>query len=334
MDTHRSHRPHPQDEPADIAATWRDQQIELVLPGVGAITACADPRLFQDPDPEPRAEPDEGFRRREPTTPPDPGQVRAALQARPPLELEHTWLVVPALGPVLPTQQSEGMIVADLSGCTSPGELRPGVPGREPGVKKPARSSREHWWYRVPSVAAALRERGAMAGHGALVGSGREWFEPAVAAREDLLAAHPDQALEVALNVAREHGQAAVIRLGPAGLDVIPTGADPRVPHLEAIDVLVTARPPRCPLRGTDDAEPCRPHGGPWIEAAQRAQVSWEARRSQALAVQECGVCFGEALPPEPDQPQLPRLALRTPVPFIDRLHLRSGEEVRIDPLR
>lgn len=72
---------------------------------------------------------------------------------------------------------------------------------------------------------------------------------------------------------------------------------------------------------------------GPWSRRAHEAQVDWGARRSQALAVQGCGVCFGEALPPEPDQPQVPRLSRRIPVVDIDRLHLRAGELVRIDPI-
>src|SRR5699024_2656111 len=37
---------HHENDPS--ASTWRDQLIELDLPGVGAITACADPALFAD----------------------------------------------------------------------------------------------------------------------------------------------------------------------------------------------------------------------------------------------------------------------------------------------
>lgn len=61
--------------------------------------------------------------------------------------------------------------------------------------------------------------------------------------------------------------------------------------------------------------------------------MDWEARRALALAVQPCGVCFGEALPPEADQPQVPRLSHRASVVEISRLHLRGGEVVRIDPI-
>src|SRR5699024_10951065 len=138
------------------AATWRDQLIELDLPGVGPITACGDPALFAAPgtgegpgdatpgdedsaDKDPADEDCEeaAFRRRGPTTPPPRRTVRTTLSGREPLELEHTWLVVPVLGPVLPTASPEGTVVADLSGRRAPLEVRP-VRG-EP----PARPSRE-----------------------------------------------------------------------------------------------------------------------------------------------------------------------------------------------
>ncbi|GAA4529350.1 hypothetical protein GCM10023160_28370 [Brachybacterium paraconglomeratum] len=343
-----------------LATSWRDQLIELDLPGVGPITASADPGLFADAQPAQFAEEQgaEGggfrgdaeeelaYRRRRPTTPPAPQIVRNTLRDRRPLELAHSWLVVPALGPVLPTLSPEGTIVADLRGNQAPFEVRtqppeqPARPSREGAragapvegkpraVRPPALS-----WFRRPAVAAALRRRGGPVALGALVGNQRDWFEPAAAAREDLLASHPDQALESALLIAVEQGQGAVLRIGPGGLDVFPTGADPRIPELMGLDLLVTARPAQCPLQGVDGAGPCRPHGGPWIRAAHAAQVDWEARRSQALSVQGCGVCFGEALPPEPDQPPVPRLSQRSPVVEISRLHLRGGEVVRIDPI-
>jgi len=312
------------------AASWRDQLIELDLPGVGPITACADPRLQEDPAPggsdatgSDGPGPDQqGFRRRPPTTPAEREVVRATLRGRVPLQLEHSWLVLPALGPVLPTLRPEGEVVTDLSGRRAPFEARSG-----PAASAPAT------WFRRPDVADALRRRGGMVALGALVGPRREWFEPAAAVREDLLAPHPDQALEVAVLVAREQGQGAVLRIGADQLDLVPTGSDPRVPHLEGLGLLVTARPAQCPLQGRDGCGPCRPHGGPWVRSAQHAQVEWQARRDQALAVQGCGVCFGEALPPETDQPSVPCLSHRLPVSRIDRLHLRSGEVVRIDPL-
>ncbi|MGP9682963.1 hypothetical protein [Brachybacterium sp. AOP3-A1-3] len=364
---------HHEDDPTTLdttpATTWRDQLIELDLPGVGPITACADPRLLRDDADDAdddaahvahaagatgaadaagaaHAADEIAFRRREPTTPPSGEIVRSTLQARPPLELEHTWLVLPALGPVLPTLTPDGMVVADVSGRESPFEVRvrpmgsPARPSPEGALagapvegrpRPPQPSART--WFRRPAVAGALRRRGGPVALGALVGTRRDWFEPAAAAREDLLAPHPDQALERALLIAVEHGQVAVLRIGPAGLDVIPTGSDPRVPALEGMELQVTRRPAQCPLHGRDGEGPCRPHGGPWIRASQQAQVEWEARRSQALAVQDCGVCFGEALPPEPDQPQVPRLAPRTAVVEISRLHLRGGEMVRIDPI-
>ncbi|MGP9538249.1 hypothetical protein ACT3SP_09560 [Brachybacterium sp. AOP43-C2-M15] len=340
-----------------MAASWRDQLLELDLPGVGAITASAlsgpegaGPEEPVSPREQERHE--EAFRRRAPTSPPEAGTVRATLRARAPLALEHSWLVVPALGPVLPASGPGGTVVADLTGREPPTEVRPrradppavrpsreGVlagapvpqrPGdrRGQGVRPPERS-----WYRRPVVARELRRRGGAVALGALVGPRRDWFEPAVAAREDLLAPHPDQALESALAVAAAQGQAAVLRIGPAGLDLHPTRADPRVPALSGLALLVTARPAQCPLQGEDGCGPCRPVGGRWIRAAQTAQIAWEARRSQALAVLDCGVCFGEALPPEPDQPPVPRMGRRAPVPEIDRLHLRGGEVVRIDPI-
>lgn len=316
-----------EDDP--YAASWRDQLIELDLPGVGAVTVCADPRLLEDPAPggtvareaDGSGADQPGFRRRPPTTPAEREVVRATLRGRVPLRLEHGWLVLPALGPVLPTLSPEGQVVTDVGGRQAPFERRPG-----PAV--PARAT----WFRRPVVAEALRRRGGMVALGALVGPRREWFEPAVAVREDLLAPHPDQALEIAVLVAREQGQGAVLRIGADRLDLAPTGSDPRVPRLEGLGLLVTARPAQCPLQGRDGCGPCRPHGGPWVRSAQQAQVEWQARRAQALAVQPCGVCFGEALPPEPDQPPVPRLTHRVPVSRIDRLHLRSGEVVRIDP--
>ncbi|ASK66069.1 hypothetical protein CFK39_09865 [Brachybacterium avium] len=332
-----------------LTATWRDQLIELDLPGVGPITACADPLLCAEA-PSARADEDDAQelapRRCRPTTAPEQATVRAALRERSPLLLEHSWLVVPALGPVLPTLAPQGTVLADLGGDRAPCEVRPeltepparpsregvragaAVEGGQRGMRPPALS-----WFRRPVVAGALRRRGGPVALGALVGPRREWFEPAAAAREDLLADHPDQALESALVIAMDQGQSAVLRIGPGGLDVIPTGSDPRVPALEGLDLTVTARPAQCPLQGSDGAGPCRPQGGPWIARAQAAQVDWEARRSQALAVQACGVCFGEALPPEPDQPPVPRLSHRAAVPAIDRLHLRSGAVVRIDPI-
>lgn len=339
--------------PDSTALTWRDQLIELDLPGVGPISACADPELLREPAADGAGTDGAGFdgeepafRRREPTSPPPRELVLETLRGRPPLALEHTWLVLPALGPVLPTQSAEGNTFGDLSGEKSPFELRldtgngSGGPspegwragaltGRESGGIRPPQFS----WFRLPVVAAALRSRGVMVARGALVGPRREWFEPAAAARADLLAAHPDQAREIALSVARDQGQSAVLSIGPEGLDVIPTGTDPRVPALDGLPALVTRRPAGCPLQGSDCAEPCRPVGGPWIDRARRAQVEWEARRSQALAVQQCGVCFGEALPPEDGQPAVPRLAAREPVVSIDRLHLRGGDVVRIDPI-
>ncbi|GAA1491091.1 hypothetical protein [Brachybacterium sacelli] len=334
-------------------ATWHEQLLELDLPGVGPITASGDPALFVEPGPgvdECAGDRGDGgeveFHRRGPTTPFARETVRATLRARPPLALEHTWLVVPALGPVLPTMSPKGPVVADLSGREPPLEVRPvagDAPGRPStegaragapldGPPRPVRPP-ELRWFRRPAIAAALRRRGGMIASGALVGAQRDWFEPAVAAREDLLAAHPNQALERALRVAVDHGQVAVLRIGPGGLDVVPTGADPRVPLLSGRELLVTARPSQCPLQGQDGCGPCRPLGGPWIRAAQEAQVDWEARRALALAVQPCGVCFGEALPPEADQPQVPRLSHRASVMEISRLHLRGGEVVRIDPI-
>ena len=346
-----------------LAASWRDQLIELDLPGVGPITASADPRLFADaPELEPESELDAqdaeeiAHRRRLPTSPPAERTVRATLGDRVPLTLAHNWLVVPALGPVLPTLSPEGEVVADVSGEEAPFEVRPaptggplrpssegvraGAPLPEAVLKgftrergRPPIRPAQHSWFRRPAVAEELRRRGGPVALGALVGSRREWFEPAAAAREDLLAAHPAQALESVLRIAVDQGRPAVLRIGPGGLDVIPTGSDPRVPALEGLELLVTARPAQCPLQGEDGCGPCRPVGGPWIARSHAAQVDWEARRSQALAVQDCGVCFGEALPPEPDQPPVPRLSRRTPVVEIDRLHLRGGEVVRIDPI-
>ena len=358
-----------------VDTSWRDQLLELDLPGVGPITACADPQLLTRPPALPSAaaddaqgdaedaedeEEDRAGRRRAPTSPPAPATVHAALRDRTPLALAHTWLVVPALGPVLPTLSPEGTVIADLSGRQAPFELRrtpeqsPTRPSREgvlagalppqlvthSGTGPHAGSRRwgvrppQHSWFRRPVVASELRRRGGPVALGALVGPRRDWFEPAAAAREDLLATHPDQALETALRIAVDQGQPAVLRLGPGGLDVVPTGSDPRVPALDGLEVLVTARPAQCPLQGQDGCGPCRPVGGPWVRSAQAAQVEWEARRSQALAVQGCGVCFGEALPPAEDQPPVPRLSPRAEVPEISRLHLRSGEVVRIDPIR
>ena len=327
----------------DHAATWRDQLIELSLPGVGAVTARVD---TGPTDTAPDGAPAEGFRRREPTVPPARETVRRTLAARPPLVLEHAWLVVPALGPVLPVDGEGVGLVGDLSsGLRPPVEVRgesalPARPSREGaevgapiGAPRRRPLSPRHGWYRVPAVAAALRARGGIVGRGALVGPRREWFEPAVATREDLLGAHPDQALESALAAARELGQVAVLRIGPDGLDVHPTGADPRVPVLEELPLQVTDRPAQCPLQGEDACGPCRPVGGPWIRASQEAQLDWEARRAQAVGMLGCGVCFGEALPPEPDQPQVPRLAEATPVTHLGRLHLRGGGSVQIDPL-
>ena len=327
----------------DHAATWRDQLVELSLPGVGAVTARVD---TGPTDTAPDGAPAEGFRRREPTVPPARETVRRTLAARPPLMLEHAWLVVPALGPVLPVDGEGVGLVGDLSsGLRPPVEVRgesalPARPSREGaevgapiGERRRRPLSPRHGWYRVPAVAAALRARGGIVGRGALVGPRREWFEPAVATREDLLGAHPDQALESALAAARELGQVAVLRIGPDGLDVHPTGADPRVPVLEELPLQVTDRPAQCPLQGEDACGPCRPVGGPWIRASQEAQLDWEARRAQAVGMLGCGVCFGEALPPEPDQPQVPRLAEATPVTHLGRLHLRGGGSVQIDPL-
>lgn len=325
----------------DHAATWRDQLIELSLPGIGAVTARVD---TGPTDTAPDGAPAEGFRRREPTVPPARETVRRTLAARPPLMLEHAWLVVPALGPVLPVEEGVGL-VGDLSGLRPPVEVRgesalPARPSREGaevgapiGERRRRPLSPRHGWYRVPAVAAALRARGGIVGRGALVGPRREWFEPAVATREDLLGTHPDQALESALAAARELGQVVVLRIGPDRLDVHPTGADPRVPVLEGLPLQVTARPAQCPLQGEDACGPCRPVGGPWIRASQEAQLDWEARRAQAVGMLGCGVCFGEALPPEPDQPQVPRLAEATPVTHLGRLHLRGGGSVQIDPL-
>src|SRR5690606_29343686 len=176
------------------------------------------------------------------------------------------------------------------------------VEGRARAVRPPGLS-----WYRRPAVAAALRRRGGPVALGALVGSQRDWFEPAAAAREARRSSGPDPARASALLTAVEQGRGAVLRIGPGGLDVIPTGAAPRIPELEGLDLLVTARPAQCPLQGQDGAGACRPHGGPWVRAAHAAQVDWEARRSQALSVQGCGVCFGGAPPPGPDQPPVPR---------------------------
>ena len=327
----------------DHAATWRDQLVELSLPGVGAVTARVD---TGPTDTAPDGAPAEGFRRREPTVPPARETVRRTLAARPPLMLEHAWLVVPALGPVLPVDGEGVGLVGDLSsGLRPPVEVRgesalPARPSREGAeVGAPIGAPRRRplsprWgWFRVPAVSAALRARGGIVGRGALVGPRREWFEPAVATREDLLGAHPDQALESALAAARELGQVAVLRIGPDGLDIVPTGADPRVPVLEELPLQVTDRPAQCPLQGEDACGPCRPVGGPWIRASQEAQLDWEARRAQAVGMLGCGVCFGEALPPEPDQPQVPRLAEATPVTHLGRLHLRGGGSVQIDPL-
>src|SRR5699024_7682969 len=102
-----------------------DQLIELSLPGVGAVTARVD---TGPTDTAPDGAPAEGFRRREPTVPPARETVRRTLAARPPLMLEHAWLVVPALGPVLPVDGEGVGLVGDLSG--RPAAARGGA-GRE-----------------------------------------------------------------------------------------------------------------------------------------------------------------------------------------------------------
>lgn len=352
-----AHGPDPAAIP--VPETWRDQLIDLDLPGVGAITACGNPQLFRPAVPEEghetaeatlASEDERGDERRRrrllPTSPPPAEEVRATLRGRNRVVLEHTWLVLPALGPVLPTLDEEVVVAADLSGRTPPFEVRrpprrpqtaPSPEGAaagapEPGDDRPRRRP-PAGWFLVPAVAAALQERAGTVATGALVGPRRDWFEPAVGVREDLLAAHPDQALESALAVAREHGQHAVIRIGAEGLDVIPTGCDPRVPELRGLQLLVTPRAPSCPLRSEDCTAPCRPVGGPWIARAHRARIHWEARRAQALAALRCGICFGQPLPPAEGQSPTARLAPRTPIPDLAVLHLRDGRIVHIDPL-
>ena len=169
---------HHEDETAAPAATWRDQLIELDLPGVGPITASADPQLLRDAGDVAHtagavhaadaahamdaadsvhaadAADEVAFRRRQPTTPPSVETVRSTLQARPPLELEHTWLVLPALGPVLPTLAPDGMVVADVSGARQP--LRgTSAAGGWPGAAQPGGRARRGPGRRASAVAAA-----------------------------------------------------------------------------------------------------------------------------------------------------------------------------------
>src|SRR5690606_3293617 len=66
------------------AVTWRDQLIELDLPGVGPITASAAPALFEDEQGlaaahEAEEEAELEHHRRQPTGPPEAGTVHATL---------------------------------------------------------------------------------------------------------------------------------------------------------------------------------------------------------------------------------------------------------------
>lgn len=312
------------DEPA-LARTWHEQLIELTLPGIGAITVL----------------------------PAGADRTEEHLAERDRIALEHTWLVLPALGPVVPTDLPEGSFVADVSGRVPAQEIRP----RRPEGTEPILST----WLRLPQVRAALSPRGAITGVGALVGSDRAWFEPAVAVRADTLlpgpsdAPHPVDAeapglsgpsisaVDRALQVARGTGQAAVLRISEGTLDVIPTGIDPRVPRVETLGITVLSRPRGCPVTGAAQGQVCRPYGGPWVRAAMRAQATWEARRSLAVGLLGCDTCCGQALrsaPPAPAgtplSPKLnpPRLGPVRELEALDRLVLRSGEVVRIDPMR
>jgi len=114
----------------------------------------------------------------------------------------------------------------------------------------------------------------------------REWVETGVAVR--------GTALQDVVDVARYHGQSAVLTWDADGLSTTASGIDPDL-RLDSAPVPVQVRPAGrgCPMRFGDGSGPCRPEGGPYGSRAIAAFSYWQQHRQVLVEALGCSVCAG-----------------------------------------
>ncbi|UQN29099.1 hypothetical protein [Brachybacterium kimchii] len=296
----------------------------------------------------------------------DVGRVISTERAREDFALPGEVVLIPALGPVIPTsapviptveELEDGSILAidapapegpepvdpedpfEPPSAIDPGD--PAAPGEEPDGAGPEPVERDdRKWLRTQQVLQAVWGPGVITGSGALIASDRTWFEPAVAIMREadvVGTARTDEdvdLVEIARAAARETGQVAVVHVHDGVLDVLPTGTDPRVPHLQALPARATRWPGMCPLTGVDELLPCRAEGGPDGEDDIRARLAFDARRALAVGLLGCGVCHGRGRTDDGrgNDVDVP-LTLALSLGQIPRITLRTGETIEIDAL-
>jgi hypothetical protein len=330
----------------DVARTWRTQRISFEIAGLGRFSVTADPRSASPQD----TGVDSGV-----PVPPEPGRgigadvtgVIANERARDAVELPGEVIVIPALGPVIPTEtpvvptveeREDGSILAiDAPDLPDPSDVA--VPDPEEPVPSPVHRD-DRKWLRSQQVLDRVWREGVVTGSGALIGEDRTWFEPAVAvmrASDATRGRAPGteiDLLELGLEVARDRGQVAVVHVHEGVLDVIPTGLDPRVPHLRDQPARTSVWPGMCPLTGIDEFSPCRAEGGPDGDEDIRARLAFDARRSLAVGLLGCGVCHGRGRSDDGHgRPVDVPLPLALSLAQIPRITLRTGETIEIDAL-
>jgi hypothetical protein len=327
------------EDPRDIARTWHDQRISFELPGYGRFAVTADRRTTapQDAAAPPGARP----RRSAEEVDADVVHVVAAERARAEVALPGDVVIIPALGPVIPTSTPVVPFVDELEDGSILAIGAPDEAPAEDGAESPRLGRHDRKWLRIQWVLDEISGERFLTGIGALMAEDRTWFEPAVAlAHAPSADVSPDAAQrgrelrDRALSAARACGQVAVLHVHDGLLDVVPTGLDPRVPPLRSEPARITRSPGMCPLTGDDENLPCRAEGGPSSEDDVRARLAFDGRRSLAVALLGCGVCHGRRRDDDGKGGAVPvPLPLTLPLGQIPRITVRTGETVEIDAL-
>ncbi|MBK0331688.1 hypothetical protein I8D64_09760 [Brachybacterium sp. MASK1Z-5] len=363
----------------DVAQTWRTQRLSFEIAGVSRVSVTADPRTAAPETLGPQADVppvpfDDGCAGPDQAQHPpvstgigaEVSRVIANERARDELALPGEVVLIPALGPVIPTSapvvptveelEDSSILAIDAPPPEGPEPLDPADPsdlpsaldpvdpagppeGAEDALPEPVRRD-DRKWLRSQQVLQAVWGPGVVTGSGALIASDRSWFEPAVAImREaDVLgsarAGEDVDLVEIARCAARETGQVAIVHVHDGVLDVLPTGTDPRVPHLQGLPTRASRWPGMCPLTGVDELRPCRAEGGPGGEEDIRARLAFDARRALAVGLLGCGVCHGRGRTDDGqgNDVDVP-LPLALSLGQIPRITLRTGETIEIDAL-
>ena len=120
----------------------------------------------------------------------------------------------------------------------------------------------------------------------ALMPPGREWIETGAAIR--------GVDLDAVVDLARHHGQEAVLTWDENGLTYTATGiaADLRS-GTEPTPVITRPAGPGCPMRFDNRSQACVRAGGPWVSRSREVALVWEQHRHMLVAALGCSVCAG-----------------------------------------